>query len=372
MASIRKRVRKDGTIGWAVLWRDPKTMKQTSQTVETENLANTLKRLLDANDNDFNAVALILTHANKETPTVSEMLKYHLTQLTGVTEGTIRGYETIIEEHLKPFLGHHRVETITSEILVKWVKWMQERGKSPKTIANAHGLLSAAFQTGILATPPMRSDNPCKVIKLPKNDRSHQPSIYLTLKEYEWLEESAPEVYQTFLYFLVSTGTRFGEATALLPTDFDLEADTPIVRIEKAWKEGVNGVRYIGTPKSKRSFRIVSLPKLLVPRIEALFRNPDDLVFTNRAGGVIRSGSFHNFGWKPALEGARAKGLSKTPRPHDLRHTHASWLIGAGVNMFTVSRRLGHESIKTTLDLYGHLMLDGQAEASSAMDNIFS
>jgi integrase len=51
----------------------------------------------------------------------------------------------------------------------------------------------------------------------------------------------------------------------------------------------------------------------------------------------------------------QAAGIDKTPRIHDLRHSHASWLIAAGVPLPAIQRRLGHESITTTIDRYGHL-----------------
>jgi integrase len=57
----------------------------------------------------------------------------------------------------------------------------------------------------------------------------------------------------------------------------------------------------------------------------------------------------------PALATAKDKGLTKKPRVHDLRHTNASWLIQAGVHLTVVQRHLGHQSIQTTSDRYGHL-----------------
>ncbi|MBT2512203.1 tyrosine-type recombinase/integrase [Arthrobacter sp. ISL-30] len=59
--------------------------------------------------------------------------------------------------------------------------------------------------------------------------------------------------------------------------------------------------------------------------------------------------------WLPAVRIARANGLQKNPRIYDLRHTHASWLIQDGVNLFTIARRLGHTSTRTTEQVYGHL-----------------
>jgi site-specific recombinase XerC len=55
------------------------------------------------------------------------------------------------------------------------------------------------------------------------------------------------------------------------------------------------------------------------------------------------------------LTKAKDKGLKKRPRRHDLRHTNASWLILAGVALPVIQRHLGHQSIQTTSDRYGHL-----------------
>ena len=52
---------------------------------------------------------------------------------------------------------------------------------------------------------------------------------------------------------------------------------------------------------------------------------------------------------------AKDKELTTRPRPHDLRHTNATWLIQAGVPLTVIQRHLGHESIQTTSDRYGHL-----------------
>ncbi|MCA0329475.1 MAG: tyrosine-type recombinase/integrase [Actinobacteria bacterium] len=51
---------------------------------------------------------------------------------------------------------------------------------------------------------------------------------------------------------------------------------------------------------------------------------------------------------------------------HDLRHSHASWLIAAGVPLPVIQRRLGHESIQTTVDVYGHLAPDALEIAAQA------
>jgi len=63
--------------------------------------------------------------------------------------------------------------------------------------------------------------------------------------------------------------------------------------------------------------------------------------------------------------------VATRPRIHDLRHTHVSWLIAAGVTPAVIQARLGHESITTTIDRYGHLFPDAQQAAADAASLAF-
>jgi len=102
-----------------------------------------------------------------------------------------------------------------------------------------------------------------------------------------------------------------------------------------------------------------------------------DLVFVNVAGRPIRNNTFWATHWTPAINKAHnpvdsedepdphALRLTKRPRIHDLRHTHASWMLAEGMDMFTLSRRLGHETYATTDSRYSHLMPAQQLVAAN-------
>jgi integrase len=79
-------------------------------------------------------------------------------------------------------------------------------------------------------------------------------------------------------------------------------------------------------------------------------------VFLNGGGGPLRSPSFHEDRWRRALRLAQQRGLTKIPRFHDLRHTHVAWLVVANTPLPKIQQRLGHESIQTTIDVYGGLL----------------
>ena len=119
------------------------------------------------------------------------------------------------------------------------------------------------------------------------------------------------------------------------------------------YRSGVGGTIVLGTPKSHLS-RTVPLPRFLAAELAEVTqaRKTDDLVFTTSTGAVLRR-------WQPAARGVppgpRAIRISARFRIHDLRHTAAALMIQAGYPPKMLQEILGHASITTTLDLYGHL-----------------
>ena len=149
---------------------------------------------------------------------------------------------------------------------------------------------------------------------------------------------------------LAYTGLRWGEATALRVCDIDL--DRRRVDVRRAFSD-VGGHVVLGTPKSHQS-RTVPLPRFLAAEIASAVagKHADQLVFTMPGGSVMRLSNWRRSTFIPAR---RRAGLSDRFRVHDLRHTAASLMIQAGYPPKMLQEILGHASITTTLDLYGHL-----------------
>jgi len=312
--------------------------------------------------------------AAADTPTVAAACEHHLEALAAsATPGTISRYRQIVRDRIEPSLGLIPVDMLTRHAVTKWVAEMRRtpvargvnagRPPSSKTIRNAQALLSAALQR--LVDEDVIPRNVAKGVPLPK-DATVREMRFLTPDEYARLHACIPVDYQPFVAAMYALGLRFGEATALTVADVDLDVAQPVVRVSKAWKMGENGTPYLGAPKTKRARRTVTIPAPLIPELRAALagKGADDLVFTARRGGPITSGPFHAHIWQPACDAA---GLSPRPRVHDLRHSHASALIAAGVPLPVVRRRMGHESIQTTVDVYGHLAPDAYAGAAEAM-----
>ena len=146
------------------------------------------------------------------------------------------------------------------------------------------------------------------------------------------------------------TGLRWGEATALRVCDIDF--DRRRIDVRRAFSD-VGGRVVLGTPKSHQS-RTVPLPRFVAAELAAGVdgKRRDELVFTMPGGSVTRLSNWRLATFVPARTRA---GLSDRFRIHDLRHTAASLMIQAGYPPKMLQEIMGHASITTTLDLYGHL-----------------
>ena len=347
--------------------------KQRSLTFGSEKDAKDWKKQLDANGA---TVALAMFNQEEINPlTVGEYLEKHIATLTGVTEGTRKGYRALVVNHMGDIAALPIVSLDRAKV-ADWVNGLtkaKHKGKSVsgKTIANIHGLLSSALNTAI--TDKIIADNPCRGMRLPRTDNESTEMIALTNPEFDRLFALIPAHYQPFILTLVGTGIRFGEATALTVADVNLEKRS--IRIKRAWKKTGFSQRELGTSKTKRSKRDVGAPpdvfEALAPLIEG--RSGKEFLFLNLKGKPI-SGAFGEKTWSKAVrefagdtvkishdkDGRKIYTVTKLgeglhPRIHDLRHTFASWAIQDNVPMTVIQRQLGHESIKTTSDRYGHV-----------------
>jgi len=378
MASVRERRRSDGTRSFAVLWRDPVTGRQTSLTYDDERDARVAKELIEAAGGHAAEAARIAEAVGAPGPLVRDVVAEHIDLLTGVGADTRSHYRGQLAAHIAPVLGAYPVGALRYRHIAGWVRLMGEKGLAPKTIANVHGLLSAAMTTAVRLG--YRADNPCVGVVLPKSVATRDEMTVLTRDEFALLLSKVAGFYQPLVLTLVATGLRWGEATALTAGDVDLAARPATLRVTKAWKRDADRRWYVGPPKTKRARRTVSLPDELVDVLLPLVagRAPDALLFTNTVGKQLSSSRFWTTTWTPALDAAckptladgspdpDAPRLTKRPRVHDLRHTHASWMIAAGTDLFVLQRRLGHESITTTTETYAHLLPDQQRAAADA------
>jgi integrase len=303
---------------------------------------------------------------DKEVPTLDELAADHIAHLTGVEPGTRKTYERLWARTWGPQFGSTRAHRITTDQIRVAINHL-ELSYSRKSLENQRGLLagvlSRAVEKGYLAK------NPAKGVRLPRGRESERVEMrILTPDEFADVEAAMHPHYRPILRFLWGTGCRWGEAVALQVSDLQRGRNERgevevIAHIRRAVKWSPDGQRRTAAPKTKRSNRRIVIPPDLHAELEQLCAGKDrgDLVFTASRGGEIRHRTFWSRYWLPAVAG-----LEPRPRIHDLRHSHASWLLGRGVAIHVVQARLGHESIKTTVDTYSHLLPDAQSAAAAA------
>jgi integrase len=161
-------------------------------------------------------------------------------------------------------------------------------------------------------------------------------------------------------------GLRFGEAAALRVSSVKLGAEPRVTVLEAATE--VRGVVAVGPPKTAGSLRTIPISRALADILHEHIqrdRSPDRFLFTTPTGKVLSRTRFAARIWNPAV---RLADIAPHPTFHDLRHSYAAWLIANHVHPKVIQERLGHSSIRTTLDVYGHLMRTLEADQESWMD----
>lgn len=366
MASYRKRTRKNGAATFQITWRE--NGRQMAHTVDTESEAELWVRTIEATGS-WDTANKVIQDAARGSYTITDAVEDHIRLLVKPTPQTIHNYWSMLENHIKGSLGAVPVADLTEQNIAEWVRGMQRKDLSAKTIRNVHGLMSAALERCV---PRRIPSNPCHGVDLPTTERAEDHISFLTYDEFMKIHSALPGQYKTFALFLVVTGARFGEATAVTAADVALTASPPTVRISKAWKRmGSSGYK-VGPPKTASSKRTIALGDVLAGAMKPLLKNraPDDLVFVNARGERINQAVFYRV-WQSALREIRSvdETFTRTPRVHDLRHTSASWLIQSGYDLFKVARRLGHANTSMVDRVYGHLMPEGLAEGARHMDS---
>jgi len=362
MASIRARKRADGSVAYAVLYKH--RGQQTSVTFDTEHSAGEFCDSIEliGAERTMAAFGIGMTERTAKSTSglsVADWVAKYIATRSGVAKSTLYDYEMYLRNDIKPTIGAIPLELLTHSDVADWVKSMT--GAAGKTIANKHGLLSAALNAAVRAE--LIPANPAANTRLPRTERPEM--TFLTREEFGQLLTGFADRWHPLLRFMVLSGARFGEVSALKPSDVDLDAST--VRIARARKRTyVKGAMYeVGPTKTKRSERVINVTKTVLDTLDY----SGEWLFTNTKGGPLQLAGWRANVWYPSVLRARAgdNGLKNHVRVHDMRHTCASWMIARGVPLPVIQQHLGHESISTTVNLYGHL---DRAQAAAAAELI--
>jgi integrase len=251
---------------------------------------------------------------------------------------------------------------------------LREAKLSPRTVGHIHRImhraLGHAVQWGLMRQNPADAVDPPRVPSTEIDTLSVDDAHSL-------LEKLRGRAIHPIAALALATGMRRGELLGLRWKD--LELDRTRLRVEQSVEQTAAKGLVFKSPKTRHGRRVISLPSSIVADLREHWRaqqeqrmalgrgkaSPEDLVFPTW-DGKVRSPNALTKEWSVALA---ALGLSATF--HSLRHSHASHLIASGLDVVTISRRLGHGSPAITLAVYAHLFPNTDAQAARIMEEAY-
>ncbi len=284
------------------------------------------------------------------------------TSMRVVADNTRTSADARLRNHILPALGHLPLSAVTPLHVRTFVASLTEKRLAPSSVRSVaqvlSGLMLAAEEAGLIVASPATK------LTLPR-DRADE-RVFLTAEQVAAVADTVPPIYRALVLTAAYTGLRWGELAGLKRANVDLLRKR--IEVKESLQE-IAGHFTFGPPKSDAGRRVVPIPTTLAEELSRHFaaycREDRALVFTGPDGGTLSRTRFRQRVWVPAM---KATGLDPAPTFHDLRHTHVALLIAAGVPAKAIQRQVGHASITTTLDRYGHLLPDMEATIRDGLD----
>ena len=274
-------------------------------------------------------------------------------------ERSIMTKRTLIETKILPYFGDKQMNDITAVDIIKWQNALLNQEYKPTYLRMIQNQLTALFNHAERFYD--LKDNPCK--KVDKMGRANAKELnFWTKDEFEvfiqcFTEEE--EMYRIIFLMLFWLGCRVGELLALTESDIDLEGGT--VSISKTYFRR-NKTDYITAPKTESSNRKITIPQFLQDEIKQFLDRQYELIPEERIFPITDRAIQKKM--KQKTEQAKLKPI----RVHDLRHSHIALLIEKGMQPLVIAQRVGHDSVNTTMNIYGHLYPNKQKQVADLLN----
>jgi len=292
---------------------------------------------------------------------------------------TAASYRMIIDVYLLPVLGSAPLRTIRPEdVRCLYRDLVRARHLSPKSLKNAHGVLSNVLSLAV--SGGLITRNVAKAADVAPKGPSPKMKTWTASELGAFLTGAIDDRLFAAWRLLATTGMRRGELLALRWSDIDL--DSRSVRIERALVVA-NGSVHWSSPKTEAGNRTVDIDVTTADVLRThrahqdrqrlgsmgawpTGRDPEAaLVFTDESGSALRPQWFsRQFNQQVARTSLPAIRL------HDVRHTVATLMLRAGVPVHVVSEHLGHAKTSITMDIYAHVLADQRTDAADHLASL--
>lgn len=274
-------------------------------------------------------------------------------------ERSIMTKRILFETKIIPYFGEKQMNEITPVDIIKWQNALLNQDYKPTYLRMIQNQVTALFNHAERFY--QLKENPCK--KVDKMGRANAKELnFWTKDEYEqfiqgFTEEE--EMYRIIFQMLFWLGCRVGELLALTSEDIDFENGT--VSISKTYYRR-NQTDYITPPKTESSNRKITIPKFLQEELKNFLDRqygltPEERIFPITDRAIQKK-------MKQKTELAKLKPI----RVHDLRHSHIALLIEKGMQPLVIAQRVGHDSVNTTMNIYGHLYPNKQKQVADMLN----
>ena len=354
-----------------------------------ETINGTLKEAIERRDELLYEVR----HSKIKPDSNMTLLEYSKLWLKDYTEvnvkpSTLNGYRNCLNAHILPRFKDYKLCDITVYELEKFYNDLRKtKSKNPdgngnykllseSQVRHQHSLLCVMLNTAVKWD--FLEFNPClKLTKPPTVTRKEmqfydEKELQLLFRHLEYEDLT----FKTAIYLLVLGGLRRGECLGLMWELVNFKEKTITIKNNLLNIRG-KGV-YLDTPKTKKSLRTVTLPDVCFSLLKELKEKQEimkdmfkgswketDFVFKDEFGNYYNPSRLSR-NWSSFMKKHNLKHI----RLHDLRHTCATYLLSHNTPIATVSKKLGHSNIYTTLDVYTHAVDSDDVEASNLLNNM--
>jgi integrase len=267
----------------------------------------------------------------------------------------------LINTKIIPSLGKKQIKEITPIIVRNWQTKLMKMDYSQTYLKTIHNQMSAILNYGCKYYG--LKENACRLAG-PMGKKRAELKEFWSCDDFNKFIDTFKDndIYKVMFSLLFYSGMRCGEMLALTLNDFDFINNT--VSISKNFAS-LKGKDYIMTPKTQKSYRVITLPQFMMSMVKESSSNRYDYKPKERLFPIPKH-TINNV-MKRGIKKANVKFITI----HYLRHSHASFLIEQGFSPLLVSERLGHENIETTLQTYAHLYPNKQSEVAEKLEEIY-
>lgn len=365
--SIFKVKNKDLYAVSVTIGRDTKTGKLLRKTAYAKTKAEAIKKRNEIQQK-YKSVDMLDGDKITVAEWIGQYLKIYKKQ--SVRQNTYESYVYIAEHYLTPKLAHiklsklnqSQVQSIINDIAVT---------ASARTAEYSFAILRMACRQAVSSS--LITIEPTRGIKKPKKERK-SITIIDAVHVNALVEYAYTDMLKIAVKILFATGIRASELCALTWNCFDNEN----LRIENSVENTSEGAK-ITPPKTKNSLRTVKIPLKLARDLYAYKKE--------QAAKILRSAEYENHNLICPRESGKLlmprdfgrmfkrivkrAGLPEDITPHALRHAHATELFKAGWNAKDVQERLGHSSVKVTIDTYTEYIPERQNDIADYINSIY-